>query len=62
MLKLNTDSLRRIEEVSISSGKLSFLEIAQDTIYLDIKDVELGDPEVHEELVLYLETLKFMKS
>ena len=52
MLKLNTDSLRRIEEVSISSGKLSFLEIAQDTIYLDIKDVELGDSEIHEELVL----------
>lgn len=49
---MNTDSLRRIEEVSISSGVLSFLEIAQDTIYIDILNVELGNPEIQYDLRL----------
>lgn len=49
---MNTGSLRRIEEVIINSGIWSFLEMAQDTIYLDFINVELGNPKEDEELSL----------
>lgn len=49
---MNINSLRRIEEVIINSGILSFLEIAQDTIYLDFINVELGNPKTEEEFSL----------
>lgn len=49
---MNTNSLRLIEDVTINSGVLSFLEIAQDTIYLDFINVELGNPKTEEEITL----------
>ncbi|MDO5848731.1 MAG: hypothetical protein Q4P18_04290 [Methanobrevibacter sp.] len=49
---MNINSLRRIEEVVVNSGIWSFLEIAQDTIYLDFLNVELGNPKIDDELSL----------
>lgn len=49
---MNISSLRRIEEVVINSGVWSFLEIAQDTIYLDFINVELGNPKMDDDLSL----------
>lgn len=49
---MNTNSLRLIEEVTINSGVWSFLEVAQDTIYLDFINLELGNPKTEEELSL----------
>ncbi len=49
---MNTGSLRRIEEVIINSGIWSFLEISQDTIYLDFINVELGNPKDGGEMSL----------
>lgn len=49
---MNTNSLRLIEDITINSGVLSFLEIAQDTIYLDFINVELGNPKTEEEITL----------
>lgn len=47
---MNTDSLRRIEEVIKVSGKWSSLEISHNSIYLEFLDVELGNPEVDDKL------------
>lgn len=41
---MNTESLKLIRDVIINSGKLTSIEIAQDSIYLGFKDVELGTP------------------
>ncbi len=49
---MNTNSLRRIEEVVKNSGVWSFLEIAQDSLYLTFNNVELGNPEIEDELIL----------
>ena len=42
---MNTRSLKLIREVIINSGKWTSIEIAQDSIYLEFKDVELGVPK-----------------
>lgn len=49
---MNTRSLKLIREVIINSGKWSSLEIAQDSIYLEFKDVELGQPKNDENFSL----------
>lgn len=42
---MNSKSLKLIEEVIVNSGKWASLEIAQDSIYLEFIDVELGTPK-----------------
>ena len=42
---MNRESLNLIRDVIINSGRVSFVEIAQDSIYLDFQDVELGEPK-----------------
>ena len=49
---MNTRSLKLIREVIVNSGKWTLIEIAQDSIYLEFKDVELGTPKHDEELSL----------
>lgn len=49
-------SLKLIEEVIINSGKFSSLEISQDSIYIEFRDVELGAPKGDEDLTL---TIRF---
>ncbi|WP_458456974.1 hypothetical protein [Methanobrevibacter sp.] len=41
---MNTESLNLIRDVIVNSGKLTSIEISQDSIYLGFKDVELGTP------------------
>lgn len=45
---MNTRSLNLIRDVIINSGKWSSIEISQDSIYLEFKDVELGVPKSDE--------------
>lgn len=49
---MNIRSLKLIREVIINSGKLTSVEIAQDSIYLEFKDVELGVPKETEDFSL----------
>lgn len=49
---MNTRSLKLIREVIINSGKVTSVEISQDSIYLEFKDVELGNPKSNEEMSL----------
>lgn len=49
---MNTRSLKLIREVMINSGKVTSVEISQDSIYLEFKDVELGNPKSNEEMSL----------
>ena len=49
---MNTRSLKLIRDVVINSGKWTSIEIAQDSIYLEFKDIELGKPKSDEELSL----------
>ena len=49
-------SLKLIEDVMVNSGKWASLEIAQDSIYLDFVDVELGSPKGDENFSL---TMRF---
>lgn len=49
---MNTRSLKLIRDVIVNSGKWTLIEIAQDSIYLEFKDVELGTPKHDEELSL----------
>ena len=49
-------SLKLIEEVIVNSGRLASLEIAQDSIYVEFRDVELGEPKGDEDLSL---TIRF---
>ncbi len=49
---MNVRSLKLIREVIINSGKLVSVEIAQDSIYLEFKDVELGVPKETEDFSL----------
>lgn len=51
-IKMNGRSLKLIRDVIINSGKINSLEIAQDSIYLEFKDVELGVPKDTEEFSL----------
>ena len=41
---MNTRSLKLIRDVIINSGKWTSLEVSQDSIYLQFRDVELGTP------------------
>ncbi len=49
---MNIRSLKLIREVIINSGKWTSIEIAQDSIYIEFKDVELGKPKHDEEMAL----------
>ena len=42
---MNVRSLKLIREVIINSGKWTSIEVSQDSIYLQFKDVELGTPK-----------------
>lgn len=49
---MNTRSLKLIRDVMINSGKVTSVEISQDSIYLEFKNVELGNPKSDEEMSL----------
>lgn len=49
---MNTRSLKLIREVIVNSGKWTSIEMAQDSIYLEFRDVELGTPKTNEEMSL----------
>ena len=49
---MNGRSLKLIREVIINSGKLTSIEISQDSIYMDFQDVELGIPKETEDFTL----------
>ena len=49
---MNIRSLKLIRDVIINSGKWTLIEIAQDSIYLEFKDVELGTPKQDETMAL----------
>lgn len=56
---MKNDSLKLIEEVCSNFSKLSFIEISEDSIYLDFIDVELGVPKNDNDLSL---TMRFAKN
>lgn len=45
---MNIESLNLVRDVIVNSGKLTSIEISQDSIYLQFKDVELGTPKSDE--------------
>ncbi len=49
---MNIRSLKLIRDVIINSGKWTSIEIAQDSIYLEFRDVELGFPDDNEDFSL----------
>lgn len=49
---MNGRSLKLIREVIVNSGKLTSIEMSQDSIYLEFKDVELGVPKETEDFSL----------
>ena len=49
---MNTRSLKLIREVLINSGKWTSIEVSQDSIYLQFRDVELGTPKSDESFSL----------
>ena len=49
---MNTRSLKLIRDVTINSGKWTSVEISQDSIYIEFKDVELGEPKHDVEMSL----------
>lgn len=49
---MNTRSLKLIRDVMINSGKVTSIEISQDSMYLEFKNVELGNPKSNEEMSL----------
>ena len=49
---MNARSLKLIRDVIINSGKWTSIEIAQDSIYIEFKDVELGKPKANEDMSL----------
>ena len=49
---MNVRSLKLIREVIVNSGKLTSIEISQDSIYLEFRDVELGVPKETEDFTL----------
>ena len=49
---MNGRSLKLIRDVLINSGKWTSIEISQDSIYLEFKDVELGVPKETEDFSL----------
>ena len=49
---MNGRSLKLIRDVIINSGKLTSIEISQDSIYIDFQDVALGVPKDTEDFTL----------
>ena len=49
---MNIRSLKLIRDVIINSGKWTSIEIAQDSIYIEFRDVELGVPNEREDFSL----------
>ena len=49
---MNVRSLKLIREVLINSGKWTSIEVSQDSIYLQFRDVELGTPKSDESFSL----------
>ena len=49
---MNIRSLKLIRDVIINSGKWTSIEIAQDSIYIEFRDVELGTPKESEDFSL----------
>ena len=49
---MNVKSLNLIREVLINSGKWTSIEVSQDSIYLQFRDVELGAPRADESFSL----------
>jgi hypothetical protein len=49
---MNIRSLKLIRDVIINSGKWTSIEIAQDSIYIEFRDVELGVPNESEDFSL----------
>jgi len=49
---MNVRSLKLIRDVIINSGKWTSIEMAQDSIYVEFKDVELGKPKGDDDMSL----------
>lgn len=49
---MNGRSLKLIREVIVNSGKWTSIEMSQDSIYLEFRDVELGVPKESEDFSL----------
>lgn len=49
---MNARSLKLIRDVIINSGKWTSIEMSQDSIYIEFKDVEIGNPKSNEEMSL----------
>ncbi|MEE3490494.1 hypothetical protein [uncultured Methanobrevibacter sp.] len=49
---MNIRSLKLIRDVLINSGKWTAIEIAHDSIYIEFKDVEIGNPKSNEDMSL----------
>ena len=49
---MNVRSLKLIREVMVNSSKWTSIEISQDSIYLQFRDVELGTPRFDESFSL----------
>ncbi len=49
---MNVKSLNLIRDVLINSGKWTSIEVSQDSIYLQFRDVELGTPRADESFSL----------
>ena len=56
---MNGRSLKLIRDVIINSGKLTSIEISQDSIYLEFRDVELGVQKETEDFSL---TVRFAQN
>ena len=51
-VEMNSRSLKLIRDVIVNSGKWTSIEMAQDSIYIEFKDVELGVPKETEDFSL----------
>lgn len=49
---MNAWSLRLIRDVIINSGKWTSIEVSQDSIYIEFRDVELGGSKYRDEMSL----------
>lgn len=49
---MNIRSLKLIRDVLINSGKWTAIEMTQDSIYIEFKDVEIGNPKSNEDMSL----------
>ncbi|WP_305513315.1 hypothetical protein [Methanobrevibacter sp. V14] len=49
---MNARSLRLIRDVIINSGKWTSIEVSQDSIYMEFRDIELGGSKYRDEMSL----------